>query len=321
MLRSSIRLFLASIASLSPSSHARGGLEVAVSFPTSVSSESIDGRLLLLIASKTDPEPRFQVNGRYDSAQVFGIDVNGMAAGKPIVFDSTAFGWPVRSIQGLPAGEYVVQALLHRYETFRPSHGHTVQLPMDRGEGQQWSKAPGNLFSTPKTMRLDPASGGRIEIVLDQVIPPIVPPKDTRYVRHVRIQSDRLSEFWGRPMFLGAHVLVPEGFDEHPDARYPLCIFHGHFPPDFGGFREEPPDPDLAPDYSERFDLHGYNRIMQQEAHAFYETWKKPEAYARPPWPVTPGCAASNERGSTSRFLPTVSHWLKLPWVKCSSNR
>jgi hypothetical protein len=276
MLRSSIGLLLASTMSLFSSSPARG-LEVAVRFPTSVSSEPLDGRLLLLIAVKGDPEPRFQVRGRVDSAQVFGQDVNGMKADHAVVFDSSVFGWPIENLQSLPAGEYVVQALLHRYETFRPSHGHTIQLPMDRGEGQQWSKAPGNLFSTPQTMRLDPAAGGRIELVLDQVIPPIEPPKDTRYVRHVKIQSDRLSEFWGRPMFLGAHVLLPEGFDEHPDVRYPLCIFHGHFPPDFGGFREEPPDPDLVPDYSERFDLHGYNRIVQQEAHAFYETWKKPD--------------------------------------------
>jgi hypothetical protein len=46
-------------------------------------------------------------------------------------------------------------------------------------------------------------------------------------------------------MELGAHVLLPHGFDEHPEARYPLMIFHGHFPSDFGGFRTEPPDPDL----------------------------------------------------------------------------
>ena len=31
-------------------------------------------------------------------------------------------------------------------------------------------------------------------------------------------------------MFLGAHVLLPEGFDTHPNARYPLIINHGHFP-------------------------------------------------------------------------------------------
>ena len=50
-------------------------------------------------------------------------------------------------------------------------------------------------------------------------------------------------------------MLLPEGFDSHPEARYPLVIFHGHFPQTFGGFREEPPDPNLKPDYSERFHL------------------------------------------------------------------
>ena len=87
------------------------------------------------------------------------------------------------------------------------------------------------------------------------------------------MKSDLLSKFWGRDVFLGANVLVPESFDEHPEARYPLMIFHGHFPYTFGGFREEPPDPNLQPDYSERFKINGYNIIQQQEAHDLYKTW------------------------------------------------
>lgn len=169
-----------------------------------------------------------------------------------------------------------MQAVLHLYETFEVAHGHTLKLPMDRGEGQRWNRAPGNLYSTPQRLSFDP-DGAPLELVLDQVIPPIEPPADTKYIRHVRMQSELLSEFWGRSMFLGAHVLVPEGFDEHPEARYPLAIFHGHFPSDFGGFRPEPPDPDLEPDHSARFDVHGYNRIQQEEAHAFYRRWTGPD--------------------------------------------
>ena len=44
-------------------------------------------------------------------------------------------------------------------------------------------------------------------------------------------------------------------------------IDHGHFPADFGLARD-PPDPDLKPDYSERFHLPGYNRIQQEEAYS-----------------------------------------------------
>jgi hypothetical protein len=112
--------------------------------------------------------------------------------------------------------------------------------------------------------------------VLDKIIPPIDPPKDTKYIKHVKMESKLLSKFWGRPMHLGANVLLPEGFDTHPNAHYPLVIFHGHFPADFGGFREQPPDPNLKPDYSERFKLQGYNKIVQERAHNFYQEWTGP---------------------------------------------
>jgi hypothetical protein len=92
----------------------------------------------------------------------------------------------------------------------------------------------------------------------------------------VKIQSQKLSEFWGRPMHLGACVLLPEGFDSHPDARYPLIVNHGHFPATFGGFRETPPDPDLKPEYSERFKWPGYNKTVQEYAHKFYQEWTGP---------------------------------------------
>ena len=66
-------------------------------------------------------------------------------------------------------------------------------------------------------------------MALTEVIPPIAVQADTKYMRHIRIQSEVLTKFWGQPMFLSAIVLVPEGFDEHPNARFPLMIFHDHF--------------------------------------------------------------------------------------------
>jgi hypothetical protein len=233
----------------------------------------LDGRLLLLLSTDDTAEPRLQIGDGPKTQLVFGIDVEGWTPERTSAFAGDVLGYPLESLAQLPKGTYTVQALLHRYETFRRADGHTVKLPMDRGEGQQWNRAPGNLYSTPRKVEIDPARGGTIEIALDQVIPPIAPPKDTRYIRHARIQSERLTKFWGRPMYLGAHVLVPEGFDQRTDERYPLVINHGHFPSDFDGFREAPPDPDLKPDYSERFSLAGYNRIVQEQAHAFYKEW------------------------------------------------
>jgi hypothetical protein len=250
-------------------------LKFNVSFPETASKEPLDGRLLLLISTNNEKEPRFQISEDLSTQQVFGIDVDGWKAKQIKVVDANAFGYPRRTLTEIPAGEYWVQGLLHRYETFHRGDGHTIKLPMDRGEGQQWNSAPGNLYSKPVKIRIDP--GASIDISLDQVIPPIEPPKDTKYVKHIRIQSERLTKFWGRPMFLGAHVLLPEGFDSHPDVHYPLVINHGHFPSDFGGFRETPPDPNLKPEYSERFHLEGYNRIVEEQAYQFYKDWTGPD--------------------------------------------
>jgi hypothetical protein len=252
-------------------------LQFAVSLPEDAASESLDGRLLLLISDNNDAEPRFQLSDGPNTQMVFGIDVDGLKPGGEAIINDTVFGYPFASISEIPPGEYYVQALLHKYETFNLSNGHTVKLPMDQGEGQQWNRSPGNLYSAPKKVSINPENKEQISISLDQEIPSIPEPEDTKYIKHIKIKSELLSEFWGRPMYLGAHVLLPEGFDTHPEARYPLAVFHGHFPYDFDGFRTDPPDPNLEPNYSERFDLEGYNKIQQEEAYNFYKTWTGPD--------------------------------------------
>jgi len=271
-------LFFVSIVALSAqSTNASGNLRFEISFPASHYDHPVDGRMLLLISTNDEREPRFQIVDGPETQIAFGIDVDGLKPGEAAVIDETVFGYPIKSLANLPAGEYWVQGLLHIYETFHRADGHVVKLPMDRGEGQQWNRAPGNLCSTPKRLIVDPNKNEIIKIELDRKIPPIPPPQDTKYIKHVRMQSKLLTEFWGRPMFLGACVLLPQGFDEHPETRYPLIINHGHFPYTFSGFRETPPDPDLQPDYSKRFDVHGYNRIVQQYAHEFFKEWTGPD--------------------------------------------
>ncbi|HVS15674.1 MAG TPA: hypothetical protein VMV46_17255 [Thermoanaerobaculia bacterium] len=249
----------------------------AVTFGADTAAGPFDGRLLLIVARNETPEPRFQASPGLGGAQIFGIDVEGWDPGEAAIVDGSVFGFPYEGLADLPPGEYWVQALLHVYDTFERAVGPAVELPMDQGEGQNWRRSPGNLYSTPRLVRFDPEQRAAIEVALDRVIPPIEPPADTEYVRHVEIRSELLSEFWGRDMHLGAHVLVPHGFDQHPEARYPLMVFHGHFPAEFGGFRTEPPDPDLACEYSQRFQVDCYNRIQQQEAYAFYQRWISPD--------------------------------------------
>ena len=248
-----------------------------VLLPASISDKPLDGRLLLLLSTSTSGEPRFQISDDEGTQQVFGVDVDQWQPGSKKVIDAKAFGYPVETLKKIEKGNYRVQVVLHIYETFKRKDGHVVKLPMDRGEGQHWNIAPGNLYSAVKSISYSSNAGFTSTLTLDQRIPPIKEPEDTKYVKHIKIQSKLLTEFWGRPMYLGAHILLPEGWDSHPNVKYPLAIFHGHFPEDFGGWRTTPPDQNLVPDTVKRFNLIGYNKIVQQEAYDFYKMWTGPD--------------------------------------------
>ncbi|MEQ9378989.1 MAG: alpha/beta hydrolase-fold protein [Imperialibacter sp.] len=251
-------------------------LNFGISIDKKFTDGPFDGRILLVIAKTNDPEPRFQISDGPSSQMIFGITVDQLQAGTEVVVDSAVFGYPVQSIKNIPPGDYYIQGFLNKYTTFNLANGHTVKLHMDQGEGQQWASSPKNLFSTPQKVTINPATGGNFKISLTNEIPPIPDPVDTKYIKHVKIESKLLSEFWGRPMYLGANILLPHDWDKQPDARYPLMVFHGHFPYTFGGFSETPPDPNLKADYSERFKIEGYNKIVQQEAYDLYKQWTGP---------------------------------------------
>ena len=252
------------------------GYRFSVSFPAAQSADALDGRLLLVLSTDGSAEPRMQISNTSKTQLLFGLDVERMRPGQAVTIDDAAYGYPLRYLHDVPAGDYFMQVVLHRYETFHRADGYTVKLPMDRGEGQHWQLAPGNLYSKPQKVTLR-SGGDAVQIVLDQTIPAIPEPKDTAYIRHLKIQSELLTKFWGRPIFLSANVLVPEGFDAHPEAHFPLMIFEDHFNDDFHGFRTTPPDANLKPDYSERFHLAGYNKIQEEEAYKFYQEWIGPK--------------------------------------------
>ncbi|WP_263417870.1 alpha/beta hydrolase-fold protein [Terriglobus albidus] len=258
-------LVVSSFAFAAPAKHAAGPrIEVTVT-PAAAGSAPLTGRVLVSISKATTGEPRTQIDESYESQQVFGMDVSGAAPGTPIVLDdASAYGYPIRHLADLPAGEYTVQAVFNRYEEFHLVNGKTVLLPPDKGEGQHWNTKPGNPMSKP--VKLIFAKNGNLTITVDATIPePPSPAPDTKYIRHVRIRSELLSKFWGREMYVSAIVLLPEGFDSHPDAHYPTVVYQDHFHPNFSaiGWRETQPPPDLK----------GREATRAKWQYAFYQAW------------------------------------------------
>ena len=125
-------------------------LEFRVSFDAATRAEPIDGRLLLILSTDDEREPRFQIGWDMTrSMQLFGIDVAGLAPGEAATVGAEAFGHPVRRLADIEPGEYFVQAVLHRYDTFDRGDGHVLELPASWAAGQRWNREPGNLYSTP----------------------------------------------------------------------------------------------------------------------------------------------------------------------------
>src|SRR5690348_6680303 len=140
-------------------------LRFGISFPTARSATPLDGRIILVISNNDKREPRFQNNVyEADTQLAFGIDVDSLGPGQEAYVDGSTFGYPLKSIGDIPPGEYWVQAVLNKYETFHRGDGHTVKLHMDQGEGQHWNTSPGNLYNKPVKVRVDPSTDATIHL-------------------------------------------------------------------------------------------------------------------------------------------------------------
>ena len=213
----------------SPAVWARTEPRFEVSFPATVHPGPITGRVFVIVSQSAAVEPRLQVGHWGGQTPFFGADVDALKPGQAAVIDAATLGYPAASLEDIPAGEYYVQALLNVYTKFARSDGHVIWAHLDQWEGQQFNRSPGNLTSEPLKVTLDPGAGYTVKIELTKVIPPVEVPADTEWVKRVKFESKLLSEFWGRPIHLGATVLLPKGYDAHPDVRYPVVYDQGHF--------------------------------------------------------------------------------------------
>ncbi|MDH4066404.1 MAG: hypothetical protein OEW19_18535, partial [Acidobacteriota bacterium] len=208
-----------------PAAPSDRSVRVEITVPPTVKKEPITGRVYFMVARTDEREPRLQI-GR-TGTPFFGRDVEKLAPGQAAIIDATDLGTPVASLKDLPPGDYVVQAFVNVYSEFKRADGHTVWMHDDQWEGQHWNVSPGNLYSRPQKVRID-ATTEPIKLVADQVIPPIIPPADTDYVKRIKVESALLTKFWGRPIYLGATVLLPRDYATST-VKYPVLYRQGHF--------------------------------------------------------------------------------------------
>ena len=208
--------------------------------PEAAHEDAVTGRVYVMISDDPSGEPRLQIGTL--GIPFFGKDVEGLEPGTAASIDGSVFGYPLASLNDFPPGEYYVQGFVNLYTEFERSDGHEIWMPNDQWEGQHFNRSPGNLFSEVQKLYIDPSKAETIRLECRNVIPPVDIPEDTEWVKRIKIKSEILSAFWGQPIYLGATVLLPKGYAERPDVRYPVNYIQGHFSLSApNGFRTEDP--------------------------------------------------------------------------------
>ena len=220
-------LGLVAIASILAGPFTARAQRVEITLAPSVASQPVTGRVFFFLTRVNDREPRLQAGSYFGSVPFFGVDVDALRPGQAAIIDDGTLGFPLKSLKDVPPGDYYVQALLNVYTEFHRADGHVIWAHMDQWEGQQFNRSPGNLVSEVQQIHID--RNAAIKLTLTRVLPPVDVPADTKWVKRIKIQSKLLSAFWGHPMFIGATVLLPKGFDEEPTRRYPAIYIQGHF--------------------------------------------------------------------------------------------
>ncbi len=173
------------------------------------------GRLLVVAVpgdSVQRIEPRRFV-GEPGSGAVptFGADAAELVPGGSVIVDVTSESHPLGSLTDLEAGKYWVQAVLITNTELRSTD------------------APGNIYSEPALVSIDPLERASVHLTLNHRIPSEELPVEGGYLRFIKIRSELLSRFHGRPIYLRAGVILPLGYDRQPGRRYPLRVRIGGF--------------------------------------------------------------------------------------------
>jgi photosystem II stability/assembly factor-like uncharacterized protein len=169
------------------------------------------GRLFIILSKSDRPEPRTRIGETgLNAPPILGRDIMNFGPGVSATIDKTAVTFPIANLDALPAGDYYVQALF------------------DSKVDVSSVNAPGNRYSDVQRVYLDPRTGGTIKLSVTKTIPAEQPPSDDQYVKYVRIQSDLLTRFHKRPIYLRAGVILPKDYGV-ANRRWPLRVHTGGY--------------------------------------------------------------------------------------------
>ncbi|KAF2973150.1 hypothetical protein GQX73_g440 [Xylaria multiplex] len=237
------------VASVLPwATQALDNLSVQISVADNILKGNIDGRVVLMFAPNgTDPLDDTDVTStpnKMFGKNVFSFgakDIITLSGGSPNDTATGISGFPLDSIDDIPVGAYRVQAFLNPYDKAKRNDGSEVYLKFPCGDGAPNVDGVGSL--TTPAVDLEVHGGPQtIKLTFDSVAPALEFSgkeiggcsqgnyADTALLKYVKIKSKKLSQFWGRDMYVGANILLPAGYDAtDKQTRYPVLYNQNHW--------------------------------------------------------------------------------------------
>lgn len=194
----------------------------------------VSGRLLIFI-SKGTAAKHISVNEFHPNATwVAAREVHDLAPGAAIDIDTDQIAYP-KPFSALAPGNYQVQAVFDIHHTYAYN-----------------GRTPGDLTSPILTLtQWTPGQGPEPELSLDTTVPdttvpppapPKLPPAQQQAATHLRLAEDQsplLTQFWGRPTYIRAWVVLPPGYRKHPKRHYPTVYWTHGFTGTLAGCKSE----------------------------------------------------------------------------------
>lgn len=204
--RTMLLVFLVSGLSVSNSAVASNSAsgKFIIELGKSVQLANKSGRIFVFINENLSGEPRQQLWPLSKQRNhIFAKNVQNFTHANPISLDDKSQLTSTVSFNfgSIPKGKYRLQVL------------------WDGDQLESRISAPGNLYSEAREIEID--GDFTTTVSLSQVIPEHTLEKHP-LLRKVTIKSELLSEFWGRPYYVTASLLLPYQFNNAESKTYPI---------------------------------------------------------------------------------------------------
>ena len=184
----------------------------------------ISGRLLIFLKQGSSDKEVSVSEFNPQATFVAAREVHDLAPGASIEFDADEIAFP-KPFSELPSGTYEAQAVLdidHTYN-YGGRNPHDWISPVVALASFTPGTGAEPVFTLDHHPEENPRRAQMMAAAKAQAKPGVAQEED--------FQSPLLSNFWGRPTYIKAWVILPPGYEDHPAYKYPTAYWtHG-----FGG--------------------------------------------------------------------------------------